>query len=348
MERRFSLVGATGMKGNAMSGLLAVHMLGLEFDRTVCVHPRFSSFHAAFDTIHADTVRACVKLFECEKPVLGNAGKNEFIRLINFHPPPNECLLQETLASTQHRLLWIEANTYPRWTEKPSQLLFTKYYQPTKALLQILPWETPPRQVVHLRSPDGTSDIRKGLDDATLEALGKNLPSDTYLVTNKVMWYDWFEKQYGWSHPPWQGVTHSALALSWGDRLGRNIPRIALGKQEEMSRNLELWADWFTILKASSVIHTHSDFSSSASRWMNIVDSQVLDFCSEKDETLRLHAEEWHQHEMALPLSKRRQDSQLSEMHRLGHCDATLPLSGMISVDFPAHKGHAARNATTH
>ena len=251
-------------------------------------------------------------------------------------------MLQQTLASREHRLLWIEANTYPRWTQTPPQVRFTTYYKPKEALLRVLPWKdsnTPPHHVVHLRAPDGTSDIRKGLDDETLEALGKHLPSDTYLVTNKVMWYDWFEEKFGWSHPPWQGVTHSALALSWGDRQGRNIPRVTLNKDEKEMRNLELWADWYTILHAKSLIHTHSDFSSSAAHWMNIEDSHVLDFCNLKDGTLQLHLEEWRRHDdndlllgVAAPLSQRRQDPQLPETQRLEHCDATLPLSGFVGM----------------
>ena len=316
-----------------MSGLLGVHLLGHEFNRTVCVHPGFSSFHAAFQApVDSTTRHTCDKLFHCEKPVLGDAPKGSFIRLINFHPPPNECLLQETLASAAYRILWIEANTYPRWTNTPPGFLFTQYYQPKPELLQILPWKNPPRQVVHLRAPDSTSDIRKGLDDATLEALGKNLPPETYLVTNKVMWYDWFEQQYGWSHPPWQGVTHSALALSWGDRQGGNIPRVVQDKDEETIRHLELWADWYTIVRASSLIHTHSDFSSSGVHWMNIEDAHVLDFCNLKDGTLRLQPEEWRRHELAAPLSQRREGAQLPETQRLEHCDVTLPLSGFVGM----------------
>ena len=120
-----------------MSGLLAIHTLGREFDRIVCVHPRYTDFHQAFRLVDDTTAETCRLLFVCEDPSFGHATKtNNVVRLINFHPPPNECLLQEILASKamDHRIMWIEANTYPRWTPTP-ELLFdflpVRYQRPS-------------------------------------------------------------------------------------------------------------------------------------------------------------------------------------------------------------------------
>jgi hypothetical protein len=298
-----------------MLGLLATHMLGQEFGRTVCVHPIYESFYKAF----APTSASCNRLFQCEKPVFNR----EKIRLLNFRGKPDECLLQEILASSK-RILWIEANTYPRWTTIPGTLRFTDIYQPQLALLNIVPWKQPPHQVVHLRAPDDVNDNRNGLDNATLEALGNNLPSTTFLVTNKVQWYDWFSNRYGWSHPPWLTVTHSALALSWGDRRGRPTPRRLPQENQGRVQDLQMWADWYTVAQASSLIHTHSAFSSSAAYWMKITDSHVVegtDLSSHTDgRTLRLSPEELHRQSPALPLSQRRKDPALPQNSRLENC----------------------------
>jgi len=307
--------------GNTMEGLLAVHIFGLEFNRIVCVHPSFTGFHLAFESYHPKIKSACSRLFKCDMGVQ-NPDVYDFIRMLNFHPPLDECQLQENMASFENRVIWIEGNTYPRWPRLPENLLFTEYYRPTQALLDVLPWTTPPRRVVHLRAPDSTKDIRDGLDDATLEVLGETLPTDTYLVTNQVLWYDWFAERYGWSHPPWQGIVHSAQAISWGNRNGDNIPRRVLDNESKRIGSLQLWADWYTILRASSVIHTHSDFSSSAVHWMNIVDSSVLMKSSMdlNDGKLRFKPEHFRLGIPAALLSQRRKDSALPETQRLEHC----------------------------
>jgi hypothetical protein len=314
--------------GNIMSGLLAVHLLGREFNRTVCVHPNFKIFHAAFRPIHADTVEACPRLFECEKPLLGNAGPDGFVRLLNFAFAPNECELQTVLASPKQRMVWIEANTYPRWSATPDGF-FLQQYEAKPALADSLPWQSPPVNVVHLRAPDGTSDPRKGLDDRTLAALGRTLPKDTYLVTNKVVWYNQFARDFGWSHPPWEGITHSALALSWGDREGHNIPRVVVDRGDLAVHDLQLFADWYTLLLATSVWHTHSDFSVSAVHWMNTAKSYEIDFCDLQGR-LNLKEEEWRQQEIAVPLVQRKDDSRLPERQRLEHCDSFISLSGFM------------------
>eukprot|EP00977_Amphora_coffeiformis_P008672 scaffold1971_cov127-Amphora_coffeaeformis.AAC.3 len=314
-----------------MAGLLAVHILGMEFNRIVCVHPSFSSFHQSFEAVHPEIKSACSRLFECDGQVQ-NPNVGDFIHMLNFHPPLDECQLQQDMASLDNRIIWIEGNTYPRWPQTPEKLLFTEYYQPTQALREVLPWTKPPRQVVHLRAPDSVTDIRDGLDDVTLEVLGKTLPTDTYLVTNQVLWYDWFSERYGWLHPPWHGVVHSAQAISWGNRNGDNIPRRVLDSESKRMGQLQLWADWYTILRASSVIHTHSDFSSSAVHWMNIADSSVLMRSSVElnKETLCLKPEDFHRDDPAALLSQRRKDSSLPETQRLEHCETVEQLSSPV------------------
>jgi hypothetical protein len=293
-----------------MMGLLAAHMLGLEFNRQVCVHPSYKSFYAAF----APAAQACERLFQCEKPTL-----TKRIRVLNFQGQIDECHLQKTMASSD-RIVWVEANTYPRWTSVPDSLgVFEAYYRLQPALQNTLPWKTPPQQVVHLRAPDGDNDSRSGLDEATLTALGMGLPKNVYLVTNKVQWYGWFTKRFGWSHPPWHSVSHSSLAVSWGDRDGRDIPRVPVDENTKEARDLQAWADWVTISKCTSLLHTHSDFSSSAVYWMKLSNSHVIDGV---DPTggLRLIPEALHRQPLARPLSQRQRDPDVPKSARLENC----------------------------
>jgi hypothetical protein len=52
-----------------------------------------------------------------------------------------------------------------------------------------------------------------------------------------------------------------------------------------------MWSDWYTVIMAKYVIHTHSDFSLSAIHWMNI-DSKTIHGLL-KDNTLDLVDESW-------------------------------------------------------
>jgi hypothetical protein len=120
--------------------------------------------------------------------------------------------------------------------------------------------------VVHLREPDGPSDYREGLDEESLKVLGETLPAETYLVTNRVAWYDYFESNFRWRHPGWNSVRHSALQyLSWGRRSDQEQPG-----NKTASPSLQMWADWYVLVTAEKVYHTRSDFSISAIHWMNI------------------------------------------------------------------------------
>jgi hypothetical protein len=255
--------------GNIMAGLLAAHLLALEFNRIVCVSPTYKDFLDAFEPAHPEAIEKCPKLL-----VLPDKTSKNSLRLVNFESVPDECLLKDTLAS-DIPVLYLESNTYPRWPEIPDNLFFTNY-RAKPELLKLLPYKVYPKTVVHLREPDGTHDLRKGLDDNSLKALGKMLPRDTYLVTNRVDWYDKFEKEYGWSHPEWNEVVHSALQKSWGVRGSKERQTRSVANVDRETQNLQMFCDWYTILTAKFVYHTHSDFSISAIHWQNIDSREIM------------------------------------------------------------------------
>ncbi len=188
--------------GNHMNGLLATHLLALEFNRTVCVSPDYKEFHLAFRSRQPALQEAC-------DPIIKEYNDNVNLRIMlnNFGKPPNECRLQQQLADRKQPVWVILANTYPRWPEVPPNFFF-QYYEPTPALLAWLPYPQSPHTVVHLRTPDKHgADDRAGLDNATFAMLYQTLPSDTFLVTNNVAWYDHFPT---WQHPAWTIVQHTA------------------------------------------------------------------------------------------------------------------------------------------
>ena len=237
--------------GNIMQGLLAAHALGFEFDRVVCVSHEWEDFLGAFDMLDP----LCASLTLPEDPM---EKHKHTLWLLSFGKlPVNECRLKQRLGGTEP-FLYIVANTYPRWPrELATKVTFENHYRLRADLQKVLPWKAPPSTVVHLRQPDDPAvDPRAGLEPETLKALGDKLPSLTFLVTNQVSYYQYFESNFGWSHPPWTGVRHSAKPkLSWGATKNR---------KEEL---LELWSDWWTLYKAKQVYHTHSDFSLSAINW---------------------------------------------------------------------------------
>jgi hypothetical protein len=116
-------------------------------------------------------------------------------------------------------------------------------------------------------------DKRKGLEDESLLKLAEILSGNNdppYLVTNNVPYYDIFEP-YGWTHPQWHRVMHSALRKSWGEQKTGAEPDVMISSSDpefKKIQDLQLWADWFSILMAKRVYHTHSDFSLSAIHWM--------------------------------------------------------------------------------
>lgn len=268
--------------GNVISGLLAAHLLGIEFDRIVCVAESYTDFYLAFEMVHPDTLRYCPEILH-ERKELWEDKSELIISLINFSNPPDECQLQTSLASDQP-ILVLFANTYPRWPGVPDNFFFT-YYRAKPELIGMLPYDAnhPPHTVVHLRVPDDTNgDRRKGLDEASFQALGRLLPSDTYLVTNRVAYYDYFREKFGWRHPHWSEIFHTALGRSWG---GKDVdgshhffespaqrPDTKIDRKQHIMEN---WADWYTILCATMVYHTHSDFSISAVHWQNVPSKSI-------------------------------------------------------------------------
>jgi len=263
--------------GNLLNGLLSAHMLGDEFDRIVCVSEAWTQFHAAFRSkLHG----------WCS----GLKQNGLSARITNYNGPVNECKLQRILGSDR-KIVYIVGNTYPRWAAVTPGL-WDQHYEPRKKLTDMLPYDQQPSTVVHLRCGDHVNDKRKGLRNATLVALRKNLPADTYLVTNKVGWYKYFPE---WKNPGWNGVQHSALNVYWTKR----------HRQPELV-NLELFADWYTILKANRVYHTPSDFSQSAIHFNNIDSKMIVGL--EEDRRVKYEDESFRQDPEAPRLVDRKGD----------------------------------------
>jgi len=310
--------------GNIIAGLLAAHLLALEYNRIVCVHNDYTEFHAAFEAIHPWAVEKCPSIL---KHLPNRFEKERNIQLLNYAPfPPDECELQTKLASDE-RVLFYEGNTYPRWPRIPDNFFFT-YYQPKLELIAMLSYDQPPETVVHLRAPDGDEDRRKGLDDVTLNALGRELPHDTYLVTNRVEWYDKFEEEFGWSHPYWNEVFHSALLKSWGSR-DHHIGKV---KRDKDLQNMQMWADWLTILNAKRVYHTHSDFSVSAIHWQNIESKSIRGYNSATNQ-LDVVEESWIVDGETAALVERTMDA-ADHSHKL-RCGKNTALAPRIAVRSP-------------
>lgn len=251
--------------GQAMNGLLAAHLLGEEFNRIVCVTPTYKPFHVAFESVHPQAIQDCPSLKLQRKPKL--------ISLINYNYGPDECKLKEELSS-EKQIVYIVGNSYPRWPTVPDNY-FTHFFKPTATLKNALPWTKPPSTVVHLRKADrDASDPRLGLDTKTLQALGKALPSNTFLVTNNVNWFDYFSGKFQWTHPNWRAVRHNAFkSFLWGQR-GKDD--LSDKDRSDQAQDLQMWSDWYSILCAKRVWHTHSDFSLSAIHWMNVESKTIM------------------------------------------------------------------------
>ena len=168
-------------------------------------------------------------------------------------------------------------NEYPGglWPAIPKDI-FSDSYEPTEKLRETLPFKDHPECVVHLRKPDAANDARRGLDDETLDALGREL-GICYLITNNVAWYKRFEA-IGWGNPHWTKVGHSAVG-SKGDGV------------------LQMWSDWYTIALAKRVVHTPSGFSESALRLSgsNITERYSRRLVGNRDGKLLVQLENWHQ-----------------------------------------------------
>ena len=108
-----------------------------------------------------------------------------------------------------------------------------------------------------------------------------------------------------------QEVIHSAMHRSWGmrgkkfiggsDQLhqdtggGGDSGKVLMYMEtqlplDENQQHMQLWADWYTILTAKMVYHTHSDFSVSAIHWQTIPSKVIGDVVSGE---LQLTGESW-------------------------------------------------------
>jgi hypothetical protein len=309
-------------QGNVVSGLLAAHLLGQEFNRIVCILPTYTSFLQVFEPIGSDAVHKCPTILE--PSLLPRRTRQNQFRLVNYEPPPNECKLKDLLKS-DISVLFMIGNTYPRWPTVPDRF-FLEHYRAKPVLLDALSYDplSPPQTVVHLRSPDssdGHGDQRLGLDETSLLALGDALPkgSDTFLVTNRVAYYQQFTDCCQWSHPPWQGIVHSALGKTWGTLKGATTDSTLLRRPvvAAASQNVQLWADWYTILTSQTVYHTHSDFSRSAIHWMNNKHSYSLAGTNAATGALVTKAESWWIDGETAPLSQRTVDAASTSQLRL-------------------------------
>jgi hypothetical protein len=316
-----------------------VHLLGIEYNRTVCVVPEFH-FHKAFEPKDPNVKKQCDDFF---KDHVRKVGEQRII-MVNYQKPTDECKLQEKLASDaeKYRVIFFTANTYVRWRTVPPNFFF-KFYKPKEELLNILPYEAdnPPKTVVHLRLEDSSGDARKGLSEKSLLALAEHLSIQEdapYLVTNYVRWYDFFEVHFGWKHPNWERVIHSALDKDWGarkqDKAVVNKPPTTmihedtkvLYSREKAQQRLQAWSDWFAILTAKQVYHTHSDFSESAIHWMGnypgtndfLTWSRILMGTDPETDELLVEEEAWAKDKPMPPLVER-------VGSQLGHCRTKQP-----------------------
>jgi hypothetical protein len=284
--------------GNVISGLLAAHLYGLEFGRIVCLTTGMAGFFAAYEPVDPDAVTYCPMLRERGLPETRFA-ENSF-NVLTYGTTPNECQLKKLLESAEP-VIYMGGNTYPRWPVVPKEF-FTRFYRPRPALQRYLPPPPQPHIVVHLRLEDGTVDKRRGLDPQSLDALGRLLSNATtsnetipYLVTNHVEWFDYFSSKFGWRHPEWLVVTHSALGDAfggaWGRRAGADVDTVRRDMTAQV-QNLQMWSDWNTLLMARMVYHTHSDFSVSAVHWMD-TDSKSIQGYNAATGQLVLVDESW-------------------------------------------------------
>jgi hypothetical protein len=98
---------------------------------------------------------------------------------------------------------------------------------------------------------------------------------------------------------------------------------------EQDRQTMQLWADWYTLLRAKSIVHTTSDFSSSAAHWMNI-ESMIIEgsdpTTNENHAAVRLAPESWRRDDNdCVPLVAR-------TMQQLQRCNEDPTLNGATTV----------------
>ncbi|KAL7566130.1 hypothetical protein ACA910_003900 [Epithemia clementina (nom. ined.)] len=273
--------GSSQGAGNHLQGLLAAHLFGLEFNRTVCI--KWSDFWEAFEYKDPEHAKLCQNVkFRSSNVALSlwNYGSGQYA---------DECLLYDQLSAQNNTVVAMTGNTYPGWRTEIPPNFFHRYYRPKQALVNSLPYDPnkPPKVVVHLRIPDGSGDQDRGLDEESLTYLGQMLRGkETYLVTNRPGWYRRFNECCGWSYDmSWEDkpIKHGSMDLVWlsnGEQLrgkenveilfketDSNTTAVVAQDRHGNNQNLKLWSDWYTMLRAEKVYHSNSDFSRSAVHW---------------------------------------------------------------------------------
>jgi hypothetical protein len=285
--------------GNVVNGLLSAHLLADEYDRIVCVDAGWADFLRAFRPTHTEDEAAfCEREWYLHKSTKREAKDRAVdCKIVNFSAGTlNECSVRACLS--HEGPITFTGNAYPRWAHVGRDY-FAARYQPTELLEAVLPWHPdPPDVVVHLRKGDTEHDQRKGLDEDTFHALGRMLPNNTFLVTNRVGWYDWFGDKYGWRNSGWFEVKHSFNPnRGWGRRGGPDQQKRVetevtnrLNITVEQLHELNMYSDWWTLAKAKErVLHTYSDFSLSAVHWMNKESKTIMGMRKATEEDLAEH-----------------------------------------------------------
>lgn len=241
--------------GNVMKGLLACYHMARTYDRTVCVD--WDAFRAAFHPPHREICDGILKKYPytAADTMLWNHGKNKrhrgnkkeeaaeaassFPHIKSFnYPPLRERSMkpaeQHEVFASNATVVSFEGNTagtrfgpYPTAGPNFPSTFDDLFLTPTSALADTVPWTVPPECVVHLRRADTfNSDHRRGVDEPSLRALeGREDMRGCYLITNNQEWYERFEVNAGWGHPPWSEVLPYQGAISSQMELVRELKK---------------------------------------------------------------------------------------------------------------------------
>jgi len=250
--------------GNIMNGLVSAHMMAQTYNRTVCVDkwPTFRQhFTYAHDTACQHVLSAGARSRAQPTVHCWNFGAGRCERAC--WDPGGRC---QVLLSGHTPVVRMSGNTHPQpdWeTLVLPPRLFAAVYAPTARLLSTLSWphHRPPDTVVHLREGDNSADVRPGLDSATLGALLRHLPGNTFLVTNSPR-ISQFYRNTTWSMFP---VRHNSHRYSMHTAMSSDLLAAT-----------NAWRDWYTISTAQDVYHTQSGFSESAVRCSGARSRRIL------------------------------------------------------------------------
>ena len=229
--------------GNIMNGLLAVHLLAIQYNRTCCVS-HWNEFLLAFVPENRDICTPLTDRSSRHELSLWNFGPGALDR--NCWLPNGNC---DLLLKSEEPIIRLSGNEFPfpRFPALPIGT-FDKLYRPSTRLLSYIPTNYQmPTTVVHLRVGDNSADKRSGIDVATQNTLIQMFPNTSFIISNNQIINERF-KQAGWkAYSSSSGQTHTSLSSN----------------QDVL---MKAWRDWYTIYKAIMVYHTPSAFSESAVR----------------------------------------------------------------------------------